>query len=371
MRIILSILQFALATLLLIGLLMLYSSTTYHLSLARVESQFCWVGLGVACYWITSRLHYNRLRQWHLAECLVAGAILLLLAVLVPGIGVFRNGAARWLPFGQPSECAKIALLIFLADYAAKHSGRMQERNAGFLLPAGIASLAALLIFAEPDWGTAALLVGFTLTLLFIAGTHWGYLASAFIIGVELFALLLARNTMRLQRILAFLDPEQYQRGIGWQGWHSLLALGCGGCFGVFVGNGSQKNGFVPEQQTDFILSLIGEELGFAGTVTVLILFMIIVLCGVRIAWKVADPFGQLLAAGATILIALQALINIGVVTSSLPNKGIALPFLSYGGSNMLCMLVSAGLLASVARHGQVLPPAPVAIRTSTPQVSN
>ena len=140
-----------------------------------------------------------------------------------------------------------------------------------------------------------------------------------------------------------------------------MLALGRGGFFGVFVGNGSQKNGFVPEQQTDFIISLIGEELGFAGTVTVLILFMVIVLCGVRIAWKVADPFGQLLAAGATILIALQALINIGVATSSLPNKGIALPFLSYGGSNMLCMLVCAGLLASVARHSQVRAPAPVA----------
>jgi cell division protein FtsW len=358
MKHLLSMLQFSIATLLLLGLLMLYSSTTYQWSLARLEAQLCWVGLGVAGYWLVSRMDYKWLRRWHLAEVLMAAGLLLLLAVLVPGLGILRNGAYRWLPFGQPSEYAKIALLIFLAGYGAKHSDKMRERNTGFLLPVGVAALAAFLIFREPDWGTAALLMVLALAMLFIAGTHWGYLLAASIIGLELFALLLARNTMHLERVLAFLNPEQYKQGIGWQGWHSLLALGRGGFLGVFVGNGSEKNGFIPEQQTDFILSLLGEELGFAGTITVLILFMVIVLCGVRIAWKAADPFGQLLAAGATLLIGLQALINIGVVTSSLPNKGIALPFLSYGGSNMLCMLVCAGLIASVARHTPEPPPA-------------
>jgi cell division protein FtsW len=360
MKNIVHILEFAIATLLVIGLLMLYSSTTYNLSLARLEWQLCWISLGLACYCVISRINYSWLRRGHFAEILMVAAILLLLAVLVPGIGVFRNGAIRWLPFGQPSEYAKLALLIFLADYAAKHPERMCERNVGLLWPGIIAALVAWLVFTEPDWGTAALLVVITLAVLFISGAHWGYLASTFVIGAELFGLLLAKNAMRLERIMAFLDPEQYKQGMGWQGWHSLLALGHGGFLGVLIGRGSQKNGFVPDQQTDFILSLAGEELGYAGTVLVLILFVIIVLCGARIAWKAEDPFGQYLAAGITILIGLQALINIGVVTSSLPNKGISLPFLSYGGSNMLAMLASAGLLASVARHGPVYQRLPV-----------
>jgi len=193
-----------------------------------------------------------------------------------------------------------------------------------------------------------------TLGLLSVAGAHWGYLVSTGIIGAETFTLLLLHNPLRLQRFMVFLDPEKFRDGTGWQGWHAMLALGSGGPLGTFLGAGSHKNGFVPEQQTDFVLSLLGEELGFAGTAVILFLFLIILLSGIRIAWKVADPFGQLLAFGITLLIGVQAFINIGVVTSSLPNKGIALPFVSYGGSSTLCMLTALGLLISVARHGPV-----------------
>jgi cell division protein FtsW len=173
--------------------------------------------------------------------------------------------------------------------------------------------------------------------------------------GMELFTMLLLKNPLRLERLMAFLNPEEYRTGVAWQAWQSVLSLGSGGWFGAFLGEGSQKNGFVPEQQTDFVLSLIGEELGFLGTVTVVVLFVVLLYCGGRIAWKIADPFGQLLASGITVLIGLQAFINVGVVTSSLPNKGIALPFVSYGGSNLICMSVCLGLLISVARHGPVL----------------
>lgn len=350
------ILVLGVVTLLLLGTVMLYSSTTSRPGLERLYWHFCWLGLGTAGCCAAACVNYAWLRKWHLARWGMAVALLLLLAVFVPGVGVVRNGAARWLPLGQPSEFAKIALVLFLADYAATFQPRMRERNAGFLFPGAVAGLACLMVFAEPDWGTAALLGVVALAMLFLSGAHWGYLFSATVIASELFVLLLLNNPLRLERVLMFLNPEQYQDGIGWQSWHALLSLGRGGVFGTFIGEGALKNGFVPEQQTDFVLSLVGEELGLVGTLLVLCLFMCVVVCGFRIAWKAADPFGQLLASGITLVIGVQGLMNIGVVTSSLPNKGIALPFVSYGGSNLVCMMICLGLLLSVARHAPPLP---------------
>lgn len=352
MRRLAAILLLAVGILLLLGTLALYSSTTWQPRLQRLHLHFCWLVVGGAAGVLAASIPYYRLRQFHAPKWLLALACLLLAATLVPGIGVARNGAFRWLPFGQPSEFAKLALVVFLADYCAVNQARMRERAIGFLYPGLLAGVVGLLIFLEPDWGTTALLFAVTLAVLAIAGSHLAYIWSTAIIAAELSALLLLRNALRMERLLAFLNPEKYKDGVGWQGWHSLLALGSGGWFGTSVGAGSHKNGFVPEQQTDFVLSLIGEELGFVGTALVLSLFVVILLCGARIAWKVSDPFGQLLAFGLTLLIGLQAFINIGVVTCSLPNKGIALPFVSYGGSSLVCMLAALGLLVSIARHG-------------------
>lgn len=352
MKRLISILLLAVGILLLLGTLALYSSTTWQPRLERLHLHLCWLVAGAAACWLAASVPYSWQRQFHVPKWLLALACLLLAATLVPGIGVARNGAFRWLPFGQPSEFAKLALIVFLADYCAVNQTRMQERNVGFLYPALTAGFVALLVFIEPDWGTAVLLGAVALAMLAVGGSHLAYLVSAVIIATELFALLLLRNPLRMERLLAFLDPEKYRDGVAWQGWHSLLALGSGGWFGTFPGAGSHKNGFVPEQQTDFVLSLIGEELGFVGAALVLSLFVVILLCGTCIAWKVSDPFGQLLAFGLTILISLQAFINVGVVTCSLPNKGIALPFVSYGGSSLVCMLAALGLLISVARHG-------------------
>ena len=355
MKRLITILILSVAILLMLGTVTLYSATTYQPRLDRFWLHLCWIAFGSLACVLVSLIDYEWLRRFHLPKCLLGLAVILLVAVLVPGIGVARNGAARWLFFGQPSEFAKLALIMFLADYGAARQSRMQERNFGFIFPGAMACVIVFLIFLEPDWGTAALIAAVSLAMLAIAGTHWGYLLSATIVGAELFALLLLKNPLRMERLLAFRDPELAQAGVGWQGWHSLLALGCGGWLGTFFGEGHHKNGFVPEQQTDFILSLLGEETGFLGTSLVLLLFVLILLCGARIAWRVSDPFGQLLASGVTVLIGLQAFINIAVVTSSLPNKGIALPFVSYGGSNLVCMLLCLGLLISVARHGPVL----------------
>ena len=350
MRRLAAILLLAVGILVLLGILALYSSTTWQPRLQRLHLHLCWLAVGGACCWLAASVPYSWLRQFHAPKLLLALACLLLAATLVPGIGVARNGALRWLPFGQPSEFAKLALVVFLADYCAVNQARMRERTAGFLYPGLVAGVVGLLVFVEPDWGTAALLAAVAFAMLAVAGSHPAYLLSAAIIAAELFTLLLLRNALRMERFLAFLDPEKYKDGVGWQSWHSLLALGSGGWVGSFVGEGSHKNGFVPEQQTDFVLSLIGEELGFVGAALVLALFVTILLCGARIAWKVSDPFGQLLAFGLTILIGLQAFINVGVVTCSLPNKGIALPFVSYGGSSLVCMLAALGLLVSIAK---------------------
>ena len=354
MRRLATILLLSVAILLLLGTVMLYSFTTYQPGLQRLCLHLCWMGVGAVCCALASFFSYFWLRKVQAPKWLLGFACMLLVAVWVPGIGAVRNGAYRWLPFGQPSEFAKLALIIFLADYAATHQPRMRERNRGFLRPALIAGLVCALIFVEPDWGTASLMGAVSLMMLAMGGAHWGYLVSSAVVGCEVFALLLLQNSLRMERILAFLDPEKYRNGVGWQGWHALLSLGSGGLLGTFIGEGAHKNGFVPEQQTDFVLSLIGEELGLLGTALVIVLFVVIVLAGVRIAWRVEDPFGQLLAAGITLLIGMQAFINIGVVTSTLPNKGIALPFVSYGGSNLVCMLTGIGLLISVARHGPV-----------------
>ena len=351
MKRVMIILILAVSLLSALGILMLLSSFGGQPRIDRFYLQLWWLAIGVAGGVVAAFLPSDRLRRWHLPQWGLVAAVLLLVAVFVPGIGVTRNGAHRWLPFGQPSEVAKLALVVFLADYAARRQPDMGKRSTGFLYPGLIVALVAALIFQEPDWGTACLIGVVALAMLAVGGARSFYLISSLIVGGELFLLFLLVNPLRMARINAFLYPEQYRQGIGWQAWQALLALGRGGWYGVSLGAGSEKNGFVPEQQTDFVLSLIGEELGFLGTLLVLLLFAVIFLCGIRIAWRATDPFGQLLALGISVLIGAQALLNVGVVSSALPNKGIALPFVSYGGSSLACMLVAIGLLVGVARQ--------------------
>ncbi|MBI4325432.1 MAG: cell division protein FtsW [Chloroflexi bacterium] len=347
-----TVLALCVGALLLVRITVLYSANVAQADLDSFQRQLLWLGAGLLAGLSAALLNYRWLRKWQLPWILISLATVLLVAVLVPGIGVEINGGRRWLRFGgQPSELAKVALIIALADYCATHQPQMKERTWGFLYPGFMAGTAVALIFAEPDWGTALLLAAVAAALLLIAGTHWAYILSAGIIGLEILVILLCHSPMRLLRIMAFLDPEKYQSGVGWQGWQSVLAIGAGGLWGRPFGEGKQKFGFVPEQQTDFIFSLIGEELGFVGASLVMLAYVCIIICGLRIAWRTIDPFGQFLVAGITFLIGLQAFINIGVATSSLPNKGIPLPFISYGGSNLLSMLSSIGLVMSVARH--------------------
>jgi cell division protein FtsW len=256
-------------------------------------------------------------------------------------------------------------LLIALAWYGEHFQRQMPSLKRGILVPGLLIGLTVGLIFIEPDVGTALVLATVSGILLLISGIRLKYflppvIAAAIGIGVFIY-----HNPMRSGRIYSWLHLEETRRDKGLQAYEAMVALGSGGLTGKGLGDGRQKLGFVPEHHTDFIFSIIGEELGLIATLLILLAFFVIAVCGIYIALRAREPFGSLLAAGATFLITLQAAINIGVVTSALPNNGLPLPFISYGGSNLLAMLTCIGLLFSVARQA----PAREKVRASTPVI--
>jgi cell division protein FtsW len=271
-------------------------------------------------------------------------------------------GAHRWiglphLPHFQPSELAKLAVILFLAAYGEHYQRQMATLKQGLAIPIAILIVPIALIFEEPDRGCAILLAAVAGTMLIVAGVRLLYLALPAVLGAGGLAYSLMHDPMRLKRILAWLHPELTKDGVGYQAYQAMIAFGSGGWIGVGLGNSRQKLGFLPEHHTDFIFAIIGEELGLVTTLAVVLIFVVLMFCGLHISRRAGDPFGMLLAAGITFMISIQAFINMGVAASLLPNKGMPLPFISYGGSNLLLMLVSIGLLLSISRSA-VEPPA-------------
>ncbi len=353
-------LVFVVSALLALGLVMLYSATMFHREGAFWGSQVLWCCIGLVVCLGAAMADYQVLKKIS-APALVL-ALLLLVAVMLPGIGLERNGARRWLQLPgttfQPSEFTKLAVIIALAHYCERKGRGMGTFRYGLLIPGMVLALFLGLIFIEPDWGATALLATVCGLMLFLAGTKLRFMVPPVIVLGVAGSFLLSQNTVRLNRITSWLDPEGTKQGVGYQAWQSLIALGSGGTTGLGLGNGRQKLGFVPEHHTDFIFSVIGEELGLVATMGVVVAFVLFVVCGAYIAMRSRDFFGFLLASGMTLLIGLQAFINIGVVTSTLPNKGLPLPFISRGGTNLVVMLFCVGVLLSVARfasrEGQV-----------------
>ena len=298
-----------------------------------------------------SKLDYDQWRHWAVLMLLVS--FLLLGAVLVPKIGSLRNNARRWIEFKgvhfQPSEFAKLAMVLFFAYNMSRDPKRNGTFLYGFLPQIAVCGLLAGLIMLQPDLGTAVALVGTAFLMMLSGGIKYRYLITMILCGAVLVAVAIILEPFRMARFTAFLDPWQDAQGYGFQTVQSLIAIGSGGVTGAGLGNGSSKWYYLPEVHTDFIFSLIGEELGLIGTVFTLFLFAVFVWRGLRIAILSEEPFFSLLAMGITAMIGVQTLINFFVATGMMPVTGIALPFISYGGSSLVFTLLATGILLNLS----------------------
>jgi cell division protein FtsW len=352
MKVAVTTLVFCVASLLALGLVMLYSASMTQVGAHYLMMQLVWCVFGFGLCVTAASLDYKLFKQYAWPVFVVAA--LLLILVLVPHLTRKINGARRWFDLKgvrfQPSELGKIALIVALAWYGDRFQRRMHTFVWGIAVPLAMIAVILGLVFIEPDRGTTILLAAVSGSILLMAGVQWKFIVPPVLLAMVCLVISILHDPMRMRRIFSWLDLEQNKDGGGYQAYQAMIALGSGGWTGLGLGNGRQKLGFVPEHHTDFIFSIIGEELGLVATLLVVLAFVVFAVCGIYIALHAQDRFGTLLATGITLLVSLQAAINIGVVTSALPNKGLPLPFISYGGSNLLAMLTCVGILLSVAR---------------------
>jgi len=360
------ILFLAVLGLLVIGIVMLFSTSAY----ARdshgdvyffIKRQAIWIGIGLAGCIFAALMNYH---FWQKTWWIWFGLALSVLALCyVPHIGMRINGSRRWVGYGpltfQPSELAKIATILFLAAWFARREKTEGNLLQEFILPLAIVSLPAALVLGEVDLGTTALIGATAFVVMFVAGTNPLWLGGLAFAGLGGLLVVATQISERMGRLSAFLHPQNYKDDAGLQQMQALIAWGSGGMDGLGLGNGRQKMLYLPYAHTDFIFPIIGEELGLRFSLLVVFLFIVIIVCGIMIALHARDRFGLLLGCGIISLLALQAAVNIGVTTSLLPNKGLPLPFISYGGSNLAASMFGIGLLLNIYRQG-ILDPEPV-----------
>lgn len=359
--------------LLVIGTLMVYSSSfvvahnEFNDDLYFLTRQVSWVSLGAIALVIGARVPY-----WYwskLSLLVLAGSLALLVLVLLPGVGSSSYGAVRWIKLGpflqvQPSEVAKLALVLYLADWLARRGSHVQRFANGMVPFVIIVVLVAGLVELQPDLGTASVIVGTAAIIFFVAGANLlqvGMLGGLGLLGI--IAMIPRLSGYRQDRIAAFLDPWSDIQGTGWHTAQTLIALGSGGLWGLGLGASRQKFYWIPNAHTDAIFAIIGEELGFLGTVAVLALFACFAYRGYLIAWRAPDSFGRLLAVGLTSLVVVQATINIAVVTNTIPFTGVTLPFISFGGSSTMVSMFAVGVLLSISRQRGPAPSLASAVR--------
>jgi cell division protein FtsW len=329
-----------------------FAQDRYGDPLIFFRKQLFALGCGAALLLIVSHLRL----EWF--ERIAYPAFILIMVALalvfVPGVGMTRGGARRWIGIGpfsfQPSEFAKIIVVLYLARSIARKRERMTEFFTGVVPHLVVVGLCALFVVVQPDFGTAAILVLVLVLMLYGGGARPAHLMGLALTTLPVVGFALVRAPYRWRRILAFVDPWRYSQDIAFQLVQSLISFGSGGLTGIGLGGSKQKMFFLPEAHTDFIFALIGEELGLVGALAVLALFAVIGIRGFRIALRHPDPFASMLALGITLVILLEAVVNVGVVLGLLPTKGLALPFLSYGGSALIGTLVQIGILASLSR---------------------
>ena len=307
--------------------------------------------VGFAVMLIAMRINYQFWRK--LAVPILLGCLVLLVIVLIPGIGGSAGGASRWIRLPgfnlQPSEIAKIALIMYMAYSLDRKQDKIKELGAGFVSYMLILVVLLGLLLKQPDMGAALTLAAVAVIMLFAAGTRLVYIISIFLMALPFLYFLVMNVAYRRRRITAFMHPWDDPQNSGFQIIQSWLALGTGGVFGQGLGEGKQKLFYLPEAHTDFILSVIGEELGFVGVVIIIGMFFLLVQRAMRIAVAAPDTFGRFLALGIAVLFGIQASVNMGVVTGLLPTKGLALPFISYGGSSLVISLFAVGILLNIS----------------------
>ena len=367
-RRVLATLSISVAALTLVGLVMVLSASSisafaaYGSSFLFFKRQLLYAAIGAVCLLATSRLPY---RVWERAWVpLLIVSVGLLVLVLHPSVGTVSGGAARWIQVGpfslQPSELAKFAAVAAGASLLSRNLDRLESEPLRWMLPLfAIVGVVSLLVLVQPDLGTMMIIAGTAFLLMFVAGVRLRLLATTLLLWGAVGASLILGESYRRTRFFSFLHPWSDPHNTGYQIVQSLIALGSGHLFGVGLGASRQKWMYVPNAHTDFIFSILGEELGLIGEGVVLALFVLLVYAGIRIALRAPDAFGRLLAGGITAWFGLQALVNLGAVTGVLPITGVPLPFVSFGGSSLVVSLAAVGVLLSIGKAGLMTAGAP------------
>jgi len=347
------------------GIVMVYSTSGVHAETQGNEHYFLLrhlfsILLGLSAMTIVSVIPYTYFRRSGIIIPLLFLAISLLILTLIPGIGVKINGARRWLPIGnlrtfQPSELAKLVLVLYFSYYVVKKQKKIRSFTFTIIPSLVILGIFFTLIVMQSDFGTAVNLIALILPILFIAGVRLPHLAGVFLAIFPIISLIAWTKPYQRIRLLRFLDPWQDPRGSGYQLIQSLTAIGKGGLTGVGLGRGQQKLFYLPEPYSDFIFSTIGEELGFLGSIVIIVLFGILIWRGIAIAFNAPELFGTFAAFGLTLLIGIQAIINLGVVTGLLPTKGLPLPFISHGGTSLIVCMTASGILLNISKYCSTL----------------
>lgn len=337
------------------GLLMLFSAgnakaySMYGDSLRFLKEQLRGVLIGGAAMVVLMNFDYHRLGK--LSFGLLAFSGFLLVLVLIPGLGTTSNGATRWLFGFQPSEIAKFAIILFFAFSISKNQDILSDFWHGFFPYLVVLGVFVVLLYFEPHFSCIILMSFSAMLLLFVGGAEWKHLGLVCGAGVGMIAVMILAEPYRLKRIISFMDPFADVQGSGWQIVQSLYAIGSGGLFGVGLGQSRQKYQSLPEPQNDFVFSVLAEELGLLGVILLVALFIFLIVRGTKIALKAPDLFGTLLVTGIVGIITVQALINIAVVTASMPVTGMPLPFFSFGSTALMMTLAEMGIVLSVSKQ--------------------
>ncbi|KKB39256.1 stage V sporulation protein E [Bacillus thermotolerans] len=355
------VLLFLILSLLAIGVTMVYSASEvwaqyrFNDAFFFAKRQLLFAIVGLIAMTLIMNVEYWTWRRF--SKTVIIVCFVLLILVLIPGIGMVRNGSQSWIGAGafsiQPSEFMKLAMILFLAGYLAENQKKIISFKSGLLPVLALVFTPFALIMLQPDLGTGTVMVGTCLVMTFISGARIRHFVMLGFLGLAGFAALVLSAPYRIKRITSFLDPWSDPLGSGFQIIQSLYAIGPGGLFGLGIGGSRQKYYYLPEPQTDFIFAILAEELGFVGGALLLLLFALLLWRGIRIALGAPDLFGSFLAAGIVSMAAIQVTINIGVVIGLMPVTGITLPFLSYGGSSLTLMLAAFGILLNISRYSR------------------